>query len=81
MMEAKKITLADMKNGEKGVVKELLGGGNFARRLRAMGIREGIVVQKQGGMILKGPITVQVGGTQLGIGHGMAIKIVIEVEK
>lgn len=77
----KEIHLSKMKNGQSGIVKEITGGSVMSRRLQAMGLRVGKHIVKKSGMFLHGPITVQIGGTQLGMGHGMAGKIIIEVEE
>ena len=48
------------------------------RRLHALGVREGKKVKKLGGGFMCGPLTVQIGTTKIGIGHGMACKIMVE---
>ena len=81
-MSAKEIiALTEMKAGEKGMVVDVLGGRGAFRRLEALGIRIGKKITKVSRGFLWGPVTVQAGGTQIGIGHGMASKIMVEVEK
>ncbi|NQT29515.1 MAG: ferrous iron transport protein A [Candidatus Saganbacteria bacterium] len=79
MFTKKAIPLTDLKSGESGVVIEVVGGQAVARRLHALGVRQGKKIKKLSGMFMHGPLTVQVGHTQLGIGHGMASKIMLEV--
>jgi ferrous iron transport protein A len=81
MFSAQTKPLTSLKDGESGIVKEITGGMGVAKRLHALGIRLGKKITKKSGMFLWGPITVQVGGTQIGIGHGMASKIIVEVKK
>lgn len=81
MFADKKVPLINMKTGESGIVREILGGSGLFRRLHALGLRVGMKVTKKSGAFLWGPITVQVGATHIGIGHGMAGKIIIEVDE
>ncbi len=80
MSSHEKIPLTDLAAGESGLVVEIQGGGQVARRLESMGIRIGKKITKVGGMFMHGPLTVQIGHTKIGIGHGMAEKIMVEGE-
>jgi ferrous iron transport protein A len=42
-------------------------------------MRVGVRVRKVSAQILRGPVTVQMGGTQLAIGFGMAQRVLVEV--
>jgi len=67
--------LALCKPGEKVVVRDVIGGMGIRRRLESMGIYPGEeveVVSAQGG-----PIILNVKGCRLGIGCGMAYKIMV----
>lgn len=59
----------------------ILGGRGAFHRLQAIGIRIGKKIVKNSEGFWWGPVTVQVGGTQIGIGHGMASKIMVEVKR
>jgi len=50
-------------------------------RLSVMGIRVGVTVTKITSQLMRGPVSVQVGGTQLAIGYGMARRIIVEVDE
>jgi Fe2+ transport system protein FeoA len=82
-MEADKklIPLTDLAEGESGVVWEFMGGHNLVRRLEALGVRRGKQLKKVSGMFMRGPITVQVGHTQVSVGYGMASKIMVEAKR
>jgi len=81
MMEIKEaIQLTKMKSGQSGVVVGFAAGHDVARRLEAMGLRLGKTIKKLSGEFW-GPVTVQVGHTQIGIGRGMASKVMVEVEE
>ncbi len=71
--------LTQMREGEKGIIVEIQGGCGFLRRLEVLGIREGREVKKISAQLLRGPVIIQVGNTQIGLGFGMARKIFVEV--
>ena len=48
------------------------------QRLEAMGIRPGVVLKKVSNQFLRGPVIIEIGKTQLAIGHGMAVKILVD---
>ena len=73
-------SLVDIDVGQKAVVRQFAGGPAFTRRIETMGIRLGTKLIKTSGSRLGGPVTVRAGNIQLAIGHGMASKIVVEVE-
>lgn len=67
--------LALSKSGEKVVVRGVIGGMGIRRRLESMGLYPGEeveVVSAQGG-----PVILNVKGCRLGIGYGMAHKIMV----
>ena len=78
--EGNQITLARMAAGQSGVVVETLGGQALINRLANLGIRPGKRVTKVGSMLMRGPVTVQVGHAQLAIGFGMANKIIVKLD-
>jgi len=67
--------------GQSGWVVGVDGGAGLVGRLSDLGIRPGRRITKLGSMLMRGPITVQVGGTRLAIGFGMANKILVELER
>ncbi|MFO7900196.1 MAG: transcriptional repressor [Planctomycetota bacterium] len=67
-------TLADAEPGETVCIRELLGGHGFVMRLTEMGLGRGVcaqVVQNAGRVVL------DVRGARVGIGLGMANKIIV----
>ena len=70
-----------MKSGEEGKVLLVEGGHKVAGRLQAMGVRPGLAIRKISSMMFFGPISVKVGNTTLSMGHGMASKIMVEVDR
>lgn len=80
MSGKKQISLTKMKNGQRGVVVETLGGSGLIKRLSTLGIRLGQKVTKISSIYMRGPVTIQINNTQVAIGFGMAEKIIIEPE-
>ena len=75
------VSLVDMKTGEKGVVVDLQAGHGFTNRIQSMGIRIGKEIKKTSSHFWRGPQTVLVDNFKVAIGHGMARKIFVEVER
>ena len=75
------IDLTHMKPGESGIISELRGGCDFARRIQLMGIRPGRKIKKVSSHFWRGPQTIEVDKARVAIGFGMAKKIFIEVER
>ena len=75
------VSLVAMKLGETGVVTEIEGGHEARARIQGMGIRIGKKVKKQGAHFWRGPQTILVDNFKVAIGHGMASKIMVEVER
>jgi ferrous iron transport protein A len=74
------IALTGMRQGQRGVVRELLGGGRMRQRLEAMGIRPGREIVKTSGLFLRGPVTVRTGNAQVALGFGVASRVMVETE-
>ena len=80
MSSKMQITVNQMRSGQTGTILQIAGGVGLVNRLKAMGIRPGKKITKVSSMFMRGPVTIQVGRTQAAIGHGMAAKIVVEVD-
>ncbi len=81
MTEKKQINLRQMYPGQSGRVMQIDGGAGLVSRLNALGIRPGKKITKVSSMLMRGPVTVQLGSTRLAIGFGMASKIIVELEQ
>lgn len=79
MDDKKEITVAQMKNGQHGIVVRIEGGHGLTNRLNALGVRPGKKITRVSAMMMRGPVTVKMGGTQVAMGFGMAGKIVVEL--
>ena len=74
------VALTKMKSGQSGIISQIEGGQGMVRRLEAMGVRIGKKITKTRGMVLRGPVTVRVGASSIGIGFGMASRILVAVD-
>ena len=79
MKRKKIINLTELAKGQSGRVIKVNAGAGLIHRLEAIGLRAGTSVTKVSGIPLRGPVIVQAGGTRVGLGHGMARKVLIEV--
>lgn len=75
------LNTTEMKQGEKGRVVKIDGGLGLLRKLESLGIRNGVEIKKTSAQIMRGPITIQVGNTQVAIGYGMARRIFVKIPK
>jgi ferrous iron transport protein A len=73
--------LTQLREGESGIVVEIAGGFGLTRRLGSLGLRVGKKVTKVSSQLMRGPVTVRTGNSQIAIGFGMAKKIMLQVEK
>jgi len=75
------IDLTQMKEGERGRVVDIQGGWGLLRKLEALGIRLGTEIVKVSSQLMRGPIIIRVGNTQVAISFGMARRIIVEQKK
>ena len=76
-MEKKELSLTKVKEGETVVFHSVAGGQTVRKKLRDMGLKEGMklkVMHSHG----KGSCIILVGHTRLVIGYGMATKINVQ---
>jgi ferrous iron transport protein A len=75
------MTLEKVKEGMFAVVKQVHGGHRIRQRLGGLGIHvdDRLKVLRTG--FLGGPVLIEIHGTQVGIGHGMAQKVEVEVKE
>ena len=81
MTEKKQVQLNEMYPDQNGRVVRVEGGAGLMSRLSAMGIRPCRKITKLSSMLMRGPVTAQVGSTRLAIGFGMAGKIIVELDE
>lgn len=70
------MSLEMLENGKRGVVARIAGGCSAREHLLELGLVPGVPVRKlQGG--LSGPVLIEVLGTRVMVGHGLASKVLL----
>jgi Fe2+ transport system protein FeoA len=77
----KKLNLTRMRSGTKGEVVKIGGRQHMKNKMETLGIRIGRKIEKVSGHAMRGPVVIKLGATQVAIGHGMAHKIIVEVDE
>jgi len=70
------LPLSFLPAGRRAVVKEVVGGFGFRRRLAEMGLVKGAVVR-----VIRndrGPLIIALGEARLALGFGMAQKVIVQ---
>jgi len=70
-------TLLSMRENETAQITEIQGGQQLETKLKAMGLYKGRNIIKRSPADSKGPSIVEVIGTSLAVGQGMAAKIIV----
>jgi len=73
------MSLSNIPNNKKARIVNVQGGVGFVRKLQVMGIRKGQEIKIVSKQPFKGPLTIEVCGSQMTLGRGMARKILVEV--
>ena len=74
-------SLADLHQGDKGIVAFALGGHGLVRRLAEMGLTPGTEVAVVRSAPFRGPIEISVRGVSLALGRGVASKVFVRRPK
>lgn len=70
--------LTDLREGQKARIISLQGGGQFQRKLRTIGIREGKDITLLTRQPFGGPVVIEIDDRETTIGRGMARRIIVE---
>ena len=74
------ITLVALRENETGYIAEVAGSHDFQAKLRAMGLYTGRHIVKRSGENSGGPVVVEVMGTRVALGRGMAARVSVKVK-
>ena len=74
-------SLTDLPAGAAGTVAIIQGGAGMLLKLGRLGLRPGAHLRKVGGLYGRGPVLVEVAGTQVALGHGMAGRVLVRPEE
>lgn len=73
-------TMEKLKKGEQAVVHDILGGRAARIRLGHLGIHPSDKVRVIRSGYRGGPVLIEVHGSEVGLGNGMASKVEVEIE-
>ncbi|MFW5867967.1 MAG: FeoA family protein [Armatimonadota bacterium] len=71
------LPLQQMQRGETGEIFDVRGGRGVVRRLTELGLAPGVKVRMVSDSGSFGPVIVQAGETKIGIGRGMARRVLV----
>jgi len=72
------LSLTEMKEGQLGTIISVQGGRLAAKRLADMGITPGTELRLIRKALFKGPVQIEVCGSGLVLGRGLASRIMVE---
>ena len=78
-IKAIRVSLVQMRPGQKGRIVEINGGYGLAQKLEALGIRTGKEITKISAQLMRGPVLLRQDNTQAALGFGMASRVLVEV--
>jgi ferrous iron transport protein A len=74
------ISLIELEDGRSGAIVSLNGGRNLTKRLADLGISPGTIITVLRRSLFSGPVQVEVSGSKLVLGRGLATKILVELK-
>jgi ferrous iron transport protein A len=69
----------ELKDGQTGIIVSILGGRKAAKRLADLGLTPGTEIKVIRRTLFSGPIQIEVSGSRLALGWGLASKIMVEL--
>ena len=72
------ISLINLYEGERGVITSAFGGFGLVRRLAEMGLTPGVEVTLLRKCPFRGPLQIEVRGSVLALGYGVASKVFVK---
>ena len=72
------ISLTSLFEGEKGVITHAFGGFGLVRRLAEMGLTPGVEIKLLRKCPFRGPLQIEVRGSVLALGYGIASKVFVK---
>jgi Fe2+ transport system protein FeoA len=74
------MSLTDIKDGQTGIIISVMGGKMLTKRLADLGLTPGTEIKMVGRMLFSGPLQIEVCGSRLVVGRGLASKITVELK-
>lgn len=78
--EKKQQSLTELEDGQTAVIVSVLGGKMLTKRLADLGITSGTEIKIIRKTLFSGPVQVEVAGSRLVLGWGLASKIIAEMK-
>ena len=72
------ISLTSLFEGERGVITNASGGFGLVRRLAEMGLTPGVEIKLVRKCPFRGPVQIEVRGSVLALGYGVASKVFVK---
>lgn len=72
------LSLVELKDGETGMIVSVHGGKMLTKRLADLGLTPGVEIKVLRKTFFSGPVQVEVFGSRLVLGRGLAAKIIVE---
>jgi Fe2+ transport system protein FeoA len=72
------ISLTSLLEGERGVITNAFGGFGLVRRLAEMGLTPGVEIRLLRKCPFRGPLQIEVRGSVLALGYGVASKVFVK---
>jgi ferrous iron transport protein A len=81
-MDSKNIitSLTDIKNGKTGIIISIMSGRHAKKRLADLGLTTGTEIKVLRRHFFSGPVEIEVTGSRLVLGRGLASKIMVELK-
>lgn len=76
----KEMSLTGLKDNQTGIIITILGGEKAAKRLADLGLTPGTEITVTGRTFFSGPVRIDVFGSKLVLGRGLASKIMVEIK-
>ncbi|ADP77276.1 FeoA family protein [Methanothermus fervidus DSM 2088] len=73
------LPLTEVETGKKVIIKEIVAGIGLIKRLESLNIRIGKIIKVISATPFRGPLVVDVGGSKVALGRGLAERIFVEV--
>ena len=73
------MSLIELKDGQTGIIVSIAGGKKASKRLAGLGLNPGAEIKVVGRTLFSGPVQIEVCGSKLVLGRGLASKILIEL--
>jgi ferrous iron transport protein A len=78
--EKKQQSLTELEDGQTAVIVTVLGGKMLTKRLADLGITSGTEIKIIRKTLFSGPVQVEVAGSRLVLGWGLASKVMVELQ-